>query len=279
MPSSDSKRITAGSPCARLVIATVWLTACVHQRTLSSDTRDSWLYIGRQTALKTPPDVHGEYAAEIIGLPLFTNNSLPDGYREYRFEVYCGMCLPIYLVRLRVPPGGHIMGDAYLIWFGYDSALAADTSQRARRVNNPPNNCKSPLRTSALRGPGGDYRWCTAQLSRDLSWPRLMKALDSLGIPSLPTSNGYAPDPPFVAMDTLRRADSTFIMPRRDCLDIASPSLEISALVGREYRSAYFWCLESKAPGKPEHFRVAKAHAILTNVVAAYRDSIRASRR
>jgi hypothetical protein len=234
--------------------------------------QERWPYVARAEAVANPPHVMGEYVAKIVGLPLFTEQRLPSGYREYRFEVHCGMCLPVYLIRIRIPPNRRILGDAYLLWFAYDSSLVTDTSKRARGINNPPGNCDSPLRNSALRGPGGDYRWCKARLAKNLSCQRLLHCLDSLEIPNLPTTKGYAPGPPNLGFDTVRQQDRTLFVPRRDCQDLGSPSLEISALVGDEYRSAYFWCLESKAPGKPEHFRVAKAHDILWNTVAPYRD-------
>lgn len=266
----DKSRMTANVASYGFVLI---LALPIHVPPASA--QDHWPYAARVEAVANPPHVMGEYVAQIIGLPLFTEQRLPSGYREYRFEVDCGMCLPVYLIRIRVPPDRKILGDAYLLWFGYDSSLAGDTSKRARRVNNPPENCDSPLRNSSLHGPGGNYRWCKARLATNLSWSRLLHSLDSLEILGLPMVKGYAPGPPNLGIDTVRQADRTLFIPRLDCRDIGSPSIELSALVGEEYRSAYFWCLESKAPGKPEHFRVAKAHEMLSNAVAAYRDSIR----
>lgn len=236
----------------------------------------SWPYITRKEVAPVPPSVRGEIAATVIGLPLFTDNSLPSGYREYRFEVECGLCLPTYLIRLRVNPKGKIQGDAYLLWFGYDSALAADTSERVRRMNNTPNNCESLLQNSAASHPAlHRYRWCEARLSRTVTWELLLARLDLLGVLSLPRANGYAPDPPNLGIDTLVRKDRTFFVPRWDCGDMVSKSLSVSALVGAEYRSAHFWCLESRAPGKAEHIRVADAYELLSNVVESYRDTSR----
>jgi hypothetical protein len=233
----------------------------------------NWPYTPRGQAVAIPPNVGGEFVASIVGLPLLTEQKLPSGYREYRFEVECGMCLPTYLIRLRLSPNGRASGEAYLLWFAHDSTLAGDTSARARGINTAPNNCAAPLRGPATgRDNRGDYTWCPARLSKNLSWPSLVKALDSLGVLNLPTANGYAPDPPNFGVDTVKWGDRLVHWPRRDCRDLGSPSLEMSALIAGEYRAASFWCLESKAPGKPEHFRVAKAYELLHGAVERYRD-------
>lgn len=224
----------------------------------------------RERRLPTPEGTRGEYLAQVFDLPLFSEQRLPPRYREYHFEVDCGMCLPSYLIRIRRHPDGHASGDAHLLWFAPDPDLIDDTTARARTINNPPNNCASPLRKPRRRGPGFDYTWCRARLSKDLNWSRLLRSLDSLGVLDLPTASGYAPDPPTVRVDTFKLQDRTVHAPRWDCNDIGGTSLDISMLVGNEYRAAYFWCLERKPPGT-EHSRVAKAYELLYAAVERYR--------
>jgi hypothetical protein len=239
----------------------------------NASAQSDWPYLDRVQAVSAPPGVVAEFAARVIGLPLLSERTLPPGYREFRFEVECGMCLPTYLIRFRLHPSGKVSADAYLLWFGHDSTLAADTSERVRRMNTAPNNCASPLRNEASgRGPQSEYTWCPARLSKNLNWVRLLNALDSLGMLDLPTAGGYAPDPPNFGVDTVKWQDRIVYSPRRDCRDIGSPSLEMAAVIAGEYRSANFWCLESKAPGKPEHFRVAKAYELLSGAVERYQD-------
>lgn len=231
--------------------------------------QSNWPYTPRAESVATPPNVKGEFAATVIGLPSLTEQTLPARYREYRFEVECGLCLPTYLIQLKVHPSGRVSGAAYLLWFPFDSAAATDTSERIRRMNEPPNNCASSLKKSR-GGPQYGYRWCEARLSKGFSWDRLLRQLDSLQVFGLPTAAGYSPDPPTIQVDTIKGLNQKFLMPRRDCGDMVSKSLAISAVVGSEYRAAFFWCLESKIPGYPEHARVSRAYDLLHDVVLAY---------
>jgi len=249
---------------------------CIVSVAHTADAQARWPYSSRATAVPIPPHNSGEFEAKIIGLPLLTAVTLPAGYREYRFTVDCGLCLPQYVIRLMISPNGKISGNAYLIWFGYDSSAVADTNERTRRMrlmNDAPNNCASKLQKSNAVEPGfPDYRWCVARRSKSETWTSLTARLEALGILQLPTADGYAPEPPNFGVDTVRLKDRTVLAPRRDCGDIASPSLSIFALIGPEYRAADFWCLETKSLENPEHTRVARAYELLHDAIEAYRD-------
>jgi hypothetical protein len=231
--------------------------------------QNDWRY-----EVRSPGDsvssVAGEFTAEVSGLPLLRERKLLPGYREYRFEVICDLCLPHYLIRLRIDSRGKVSGDAHMLWFGLDSSEQSDTTERVRVMKMRPNNCATPLKKSALGD--DDYTWCRARVVKNLNWATLLRRLDSLRVLELPSAAGYSPDPPNLGVDTVKRADRTINWAHRDCNDIGGQSMEISALGGAEFRSAHVWCLESKAPGNPEHTRAAQAYRILYDAIVRYED-------
>ena len=228
-----------------------------------------WRYEMRSSR-DSVPSVSSEFIAEVIGLPLLRERKLPPGYREYRFDVECDLCLPHYLIRLRIDPRGKVSGDAHMLWFGTDSSEESDTTERIRIMKMRPNNCATPLKKSALGD--DDYTSCRARVVKNLNWATLLHHLDSLRILELPSAAGYSPDPPSLSVDTVKRADRIIYWPHRDCNDIGGQSMEISALIGAEFRSAHVWCLESKALGNPEHTRAVQAYRVLEDAIIRYED-------
>lgn len=195
---------------------------------------------------------------------------LPPGYREYRFALECMHCLPAYVIRLRLSPGGEAIGEAYMRWFRPDSAVVGDTSERARILNTRPANCATPIQQSAY-GPDDDT-WCRARVREDVNWAALVLSLDSLGILDLPTSAGYRPEaPPGFRLDTVHTGVGVMEKIRSDCKDLTR-LLEMSVLVEAEYRSGYLWCFETKTPPAPERVRAAKAYQLLMDAVVQYSD-------
>ena len=157
-----------------------------------------------------------------------------------------------------------------MLWFGTDSSEESDTTERIRIMKMRPNNCATPLKKSELGD--DDYTSCRARVEKNLNWATLLRHLNSLHILDLPSAAGYSPDPPSLSVDTVKRAERTIYWPHRDCNDIGGQSMEISALIGAEFRSAHVWCLESKALGNPEHTRAAQAYHILQEAIIRYED-------
>jgi hypothetical protein len=204
-----------------------------------------------------------EWVAELVGLPRLNQVILPVGYREYRFEVRCDLCLPTYLVLLQQQPSGRVVGDAYLQWFRPDPDSATDASTAARTVANTPDNCAGPLHASH-DSTLSEYTWCAVREKRGTDWNRLLANLDSLGIGGIPTKSGYAPDPPTFGIDTVRLNPSRPVhVARRHCGDMGGQSFLITTLRGAEHRSALFWCLESDAAPGSEHARVKEMRRLL----------------
>src|SRR5260221_13082771 len=111
--------------------------------------QNDWRYETR-SPIDSVPSVTSEFIAEVVGLPLLRERKLTPGNREYRFDVDCDLCLPHYLIRLRIDPRGKVSGDAHMLWFGTDSSEKSDTSERIRIMKMRPNTCATPLKKSAL---------------------------------------------------------------------------------------------------------------------------------
>lgn len=247
------------------------VVVCLASMIVSQTVRaqNDWRYEMRSHG-DSVPSVASEFAARVIGLPVLREQKLPPGYREYRFDVYCDLCLPQYLIQLRIDPRGKVSGDAHMLWFGTDSSEENDTTERVRVMKMRPNNCATPLKKSVLGD--DDCTSCRARVVKNLNWATLLRRLNSLRIFDLPSAAGYSPDPPSLSVDTLKRGDRTIYWPHRDCNDVGGQSMEISILIGAEFRSAHVWCLESKAPGNPEHTRLAQAYHILEDAIIPYED-------
>ncbi len=266
---SFARNLVIRPSIVRLISRMVALCGALTILSQPARAQNDWPY-----RLRSPGDsartVVAEFAAEVIGLPSLKERKLPPRYREFRFEIQCGMCLPVYLIRVRMDPRGKLSGDAYELWFAPDTSFQADTSERIRIINTAPNNCATPLNKSARRGL--DYTWCHAQVVNDLKWEVLLRRLDSLGILRLPSATGYLSDPPDTGSDTTKIGGRTLYSSRGECNDIADRRLEIALLAAAEFRSASLGCLELKPLGNTEYSRAGKAYRILRAAIVPYVD-------
>jgi hypothetical protein len=77
--------------------------------------------------------------------------------------------------------------------------------------------------------------------------------LDSLGLATMGTDTGHAPDPPALSAD-LPNANlaGLSIKLEGNCLDVGGTALTLEALAGAEYRNAHYRCLESPLGAEPQ---------------------------
>lgn len=205
--------------------------------------------------------------AEVVGLVPLAAVSLADGAAEYRFEAECDLCMPDFLFRITQSAKGKVSGEVFLSWFAIPAAT--DTSAIARDVRAGPNQCASRLAQAAATASVAfrhDYTWCRVRVARDVSWPRILRTLDSLGVTRIGTATGYAPAPPAAPGDTFTMNGRQVVWTGRGCNDLAGQSFNLETRRGSDYRRARYWCLER--PRGDEFGRAAAAESVLFQTIA-----------
>jgi hypothetical protein len=214
----------------------------------------------------------------LVDLPRLAAQRLPPGHRELRIDIGCGLCSPVYLVRISEAPRNRIAGEAFASWGGADTlaAVHADSAERRRlaRIAREDREweqawCAERARRQPLpQVPTYLNVWCRLRTAPNLDWSALLARLDSVGAFAIGMDTGYVAMPlGFVTTDTI--SGQVRLAFGGGCLDIGSHELSVESLVGTVYRNAMSFCLER--PRGEEATRLAELRRIALSAIPPLR--------